>query len=809
VEPDRLARELTEKLEAARMTAEALSHDADLARDTVGRWIRGNTVPTLDSLQRVEHKLSARLGHPVDLSAAVGERRASRRRVRQAADGAQRRHESRGNQISDGVFFTYAIQGKQVSVQLPPLVTPALSGFPAAAVGFAGRSSELNTVLGVLAPRPVKDESTEGPQAPPSSVVVTALEGLAGIGKTELAIQAGRTALANGWFPGGALFVDMFGYDEARKVESAQALEGFLRALGIPAENIPAGMQERARLYASVLAAHASQGSRVLVVIDNVSAHDQVAPLLPTDGTTAVIVTSRHTLAMLDALLLDLRALTENDGVDLLKRALHVSRPGDTRIRDHPGDAARITRLCDGLPLALRIIAALLAANPARPLAATAADLSDASSRLDELQFDHKAVRTAFELSYQHLEETQARMFRLLSVNPGPDLSSWASAVLAGTGDTEARRILESLARAHLIEPASVYGRWRMHDLVRLYAQRLGREKAESDGQVQARDRLLQHYLQAASASNQHLLAPLGAPGRDESTGRESALEWLDAERPNLIAATIMAAASGHDRVAQELPFRLGVYLDWRRRFADWLTATTVSAEASRRLGDRHREADALNNQGIALRNLRRFGEAVVAHQDAASIYRETGDSHLEGRALNNLGIALQELHRIEEAIAAHQEAVASHRKTGDREGEGKALNNLGLALRKAGRFQESIATCQEAVTVHRETGDKHSEGGALSSLGLALQEIQRFSEAVAAHKEDLAICQKTGDRHGEGVAYSHLGQALRGADRLDEALAAYDAAASIYRETDDEGGESEALSIVEVIRKAQTIEDN
>ena len=628
--------------------------------------------------------------------------------------------------------------------------------------------------------------------------------GLAGIGKTELAIQAARAALDRGWFPGGVLFADLFGYDPARRLDPDQALEGFLRALAIPGEHIPPHTQDRARLYASVLTAYAREGRRILVVIDNAATHEQAKPLLPAEPASAAIVTSRNTLGMLGARLLDLDTLTPDDAADMLDRAIRVGYPSDTRVTDHHGDAVRIARLCGGLPLALQIIAALLSENLHRPLAEMATDLDDERTRLDELSYADTAVRAAFDLSYQRLDPDRSRLFRLLTINPGPEISTQATAVLADVDPPAARRGLEALARAHLIDHGGNYGKWRMHDLLHLYARQLSDAHSDADGREQARDRLLNYYLENAAAADAHLRALPGTPVPAVFTGRDNAFAWLDAEWPSLVAAVTMAASTGRDQVAMRLPLNLAEYLAWRRRIDDWLATTMVSRDAARRLHDQSYEARALTNLGNALRRVRRFEEAITAHQDAAAIFRETGDRRREGRALDNLSLALQEAGRFAEAITAHQDAAAIFRETGDRHSEAMALTNLGVALEEVRRFEEAITAHQDAAAIFRETGDRHGEGAALTNLGLALTKVRRFEEAITAFQEDLAICHEVGDRHGEGITLTGLGAALREAGRFEEAITAHQDAATIFQETGDRHSEDLALNDLESDRAAQ-----
>lgn len=263
------------------------------------------------------------------------------------------------NQILNGVYFGWVIQGRNVSLQLPAPVTPALHGLPPASPTFTGRDTHVEELLHGLAPGLQRQEA----------VLVASVAGLAGVGKTELVVQTAHQASEKpGWFPGGVLFIDMFGYDTGRRLSPTQALHSLLDALGIPAEHLPQELQDLSRLYRSVLAEYARQKQRILVVIDNASSSEQVGPLLPTDGTTAALLTSRHTLDV-GARLHDLDILDERSSVELLRMAVFKARGAtDTRVTDSPEDAAAIARLCAGLPLALRIAAALLADIPSRPL---------------------------------------------------------------------------------------------------------------------------------------------------------------------------------------------------------------------------------------------------------------------------------------------------------------------------------------------------------------------------------------------------------------------------------------------------------
>ena len=285
---------------------------------------------------------------------------------------------------------------------------------------------------------------------------MSAVAGLAGVGKTTLAVEAGHAARRQGWFPGGVLFIDLHGYEEV-PVQPKQALEALLLALGVAAEHIPPGLDERAALYRSVLA---QTGDPVLVIADNASSEAQVRPLLPGCGPHKVVVTSRHTLAGLGARLVDVTILDDDAGVELLATALRAARPDDDRIARDPEAARRLARLCGGLPLALQISAALLKGDPTLSAAELAGELALESERLEKLRYDDGSgsaaysVAAAFELSYRRLEPIPARVFRLLPVDPGPNVSTVAAAHLADLPVSKARGVLAGLAQGHLIEAA-------------------------------------------------------------------------------------------------------------------------------------------------------------------------------------------------------------------------------------------------------------------------------------------------------------------------------------------------------------------
>ncbi|GAA4028347.1 tetratricopeptide repeat protein [Streptomyces plumbiresistens] len=728
------------------------------------------------------------------------------------------------NEITGGVFFHAVIQGRDITVQLPPQITPALSGLPAPSPTFVGRDDEVETLLQTLAPDREDGKPT----------LLSAVAGMAGVGKTEVALQVAHEALnRNGWFAGGVLFIDLFGYDNDRRLTSEQALDGMLRALGIPGEHIPDQLQDRSRLYRSVLAAYAEQGRRILVVIDNAFTAGQAKPLIPGDGVTGALVTSRHTLDI-GAHLHDLDVLSPDASVDLIRQALHHARgSNDTRVDDQPEQAKVVAELCGRLPLALQIVAALLADIPTRPIASMADDLADAQRRLGELRREDRAVRAAFDLSYQHLDTEQARLFRLLPLNPGPDISTESAVCLVEDGQSTTRHLLEDLARAHLIEPGQTWDRWRLHDLIRLYAEERGRLCDDSSQRRVALGRLYDHYVSHTIAADTHLELPENGKVSPLFADRAAAISWLEAERANLTSAALTASNIGRPEACIDLSWALDDFFDWRKYVDDWIAVAEAALKVARDHSSRLIEGRALNRLGTAVGMKRRFEEALDYHQEAAEIFREINEPSGEGDALHNQGMTLVELRRFDEAVECHQKDLEICRSIGDRRGEGFSLTALGVALRELRRFDKCVDLQTQAIPAFHEIGDRHNEGRALSALGSALAELYRHDEAVdaftqaasiihesgddatesailqnlgrALHEADrdeeaiealhrgIAIARRLGDHHGEGVCRNSLGLCLRDVNRLDEAVTAHEAAREMLQSVGDQHGEASA----------------
>ncbi|MGV9450315.1 tetratricopeptide repeat protein [Streptomyces sp. NPDC003635] len=663
-----------------------------------------------------------------------------------------------------GGVFLREVVGVQVVVQQSGAAAPeAMASLPPRPGGFTGRSGETEALLQALDP-------VAEPRSPDhAAVLVAAVSGLGGVGKTALAVESAHLACGKGWFTGGVLFVDLHGYDE-EPVTADQALQSLLRALGVPPEQIPATADDRAALYRSVLAERAREHGPVLILADNASSPDQVRPLLPGDTRHRVLVTSRDRLAQLGARLVPLEQLTPQAAYELLDLALRIAAPDDNRVAVDADKAAQLASLCGHLPLALQIAAALLAEDPGMPVAELVDELTESHDRLGHLDDGDRSVRAAFDLSYRRLPTGQARLLRLLALAPGPEVSNEVAAALIGA-DTPPLRDLKELARAHLVERGSGRGWWRLHDLVRAYGAGVvaGDAGLREEGEA-ARERVLDLYLRWADAADDRLRWLPGDAEPERFADREQALTWFDGERAGLVGAVSWAREERFADAAVRLAECLAVYVEWRRHFDDGVSVAGVAREAARRAGDHRREAVACNSHGNALEEVGRLEEAIEAHTHARDLCHSNGDRYGEAVAWNNLGLALRNGGRVEDAIRAHTHARDLFQAVGERLCEPMAWNNLGIALQADGQVAEAIKAHIRARDLYQAIGDRHREATAWNNVGIALRKAGRAEEASEAHGRALRIYQEFGDWYRAGTALQNLALVHETGGRLTEA---------------------------------------
>lgn len=622
---------------------------------------------------------------------------------------------------------------------------------PAGVVAFTGRTSELALL-----------DATLQPSVDPSAVPIAVVCGTAGVGKTALAVQWAHRVTSR--FPDGQLYVNLRGYDPDRPMLPGEALETILRELGVDGAAVPREQPQRASLYRTLLA-----GQRVLVVLDNANSVEQVRDLLPGTSSCAVIITSRDTLSGLVA-----RHGARRVSLDLLRDddayALLCALAQD-RVVAEPDAARELAVRCARLPLALRIAAELATAREGTTLSELVAELGAETRRLelfDTGDDEHTALSTVFSWSHRQLADDTARAFRLLGCNPGPDCSLPAAAALFGVAAPDARRLLERLARVHLVELRT--GRCGMHDLLRAYAADLA-AAAPAGEREEAVRRLFEYYVQAAESADDR--------------------RWLDAERVNLLA---IAAQPGQPALTVRLASALADYLDGRAYYADALTLDQLALDAARAAGDRVGEGTALNLLGAASRRVLRYREAEEFHSQALQLHRAVGHRPGEGLALLGLGVLYSRSGRYADAGRLLDEAMAIFAEFGDRVSEGHALYVQGTIALKSGHYDDSLVYLQRALQVNRAIGERTGEGRSLNNLGEVYRRLGRLDEAGEMYEQALAVAREVGNRAGEAVALTNLGAVAAEQGRHDDALELHWQALAICQQVGYRMGEADAL---------------
>lgn len=601
---------------------------------------------------------------------------------------------------------------------------------PRTSTGFVGRTDSLRRLDSLL--------DASGEQS-----AVCVVSGMAGIGKTALAVQWSRRVRAR--FPDGQLFAALRGYAATEPARPLEALEGFLRALGIAADRVPDELDQAAALFRSLLA-----DRRVLLLLDDARTAEQVRPLLPGGRDNLVLVTSRDSLGGLVArdgaghLTLDLLATSE--ALALLTEAI-----GDDRVGGEPEAADTLIDLCGRLPLALRIVAARLAMQPGRRLAAEVAELSS-DERLGALQIagdEESAVRAVFERSYAASTAEARRLFRLLGLIPLRDITVVMAAALLDAPAPVAALLLEELSQAHLVSrPAP--GRFGLHDLLRLYAA----ERAELDESPAERDaaayRLMLRLLADADAADRvlnpnrlRLPLPADAPPPMVEPRHGAALAWLDAECANVLTAVRYAAEHGHDRVTSLLASTIRGYLELRRLNQDWRTVGELGLAAAEAMADDRARTK--------------------AHLDLAGLHERLG--------------------RYEPAGLQIARTLVLARRTGWLEAQGVALSELGILCRHAGRLDKATGYAVAALDVARSSGWTPLIAGRLMSLGNLRAEAGDLASAAELYHEVLPLFRRIGSHSGEAIALANLGECRVALGRPEEAIDFFTAASKLNRE--------------------------
>ncbi len=691
---------------------------------------------------------------------------------------------------------------------------------------FVGRAAELADLTGML--------ERASAQRPPT-LVISAIAGMAGVGKTALAMQWAHQVADR--FPDGQLHVNLRGYDPGQPMSAADALAGFLRSLGVAEQDIPAETGERAARYRSLLA-----GRRMLIMIDNAGEVEQVRPLLPGSPSCVVVVTSRDALAGLvardGARRLDLGLLPPAEAVGLLRELI------GERVDAEPEATVTLAGYCARLPLALRVAAEQAAAAPGVSLADVTSELADQQERLDLLDAAGDrltAVRAVFSWSIRHLDDEAARAFRLLGLHPGADFDAYAAAALTDTTLRQARWLLERLARAHLIESAGT-GRYGMHDLLRAYAADQAGDQDSEQERGAALSRLFDNYLATAAVAAGTLFRadpdqpalPQPAGPTPPVTSPAAALAWLDAQRSALVAVAAHAADHGWPGHAIGLAATIFRYLDVGH-FTDAAAMHSHARRAAAQAGDRAAEAAALTMLGAAEAAQGRLRQATSHLEQALALSREDGDRIGEARALANLGLADYCQGRYQQSAGHHRNALAIYLEVCDRAGEARELHALGVVDLRQGCYEQAAGHLRRSLALFRDVGLRSGEAQVLGDLGelelrqghyvqaadhlrrslrlgreigsplcqaralagLGISELRqgRRRQAIGHLRQSLALHSRAGNCSGQAEALNGLGEAFLAASQVGQASARHAAALALAIQCGDQHEQARARS--------------
>ncbi|WP_170176433.1 AfsR/SARP family transcriptional regulator [Lentzea flaviverrucosa] len=587
---------------------------------------------------------------------------------------------------------------------------------------FAGRASDLDEILAAV---------------PSGCVAITAIDGMAGIGKTTIAVRAAHRLASR--FPDAQLFVDLHSYTAgvAPRTPSDALLE-LLTALGVPAQDIPDGLDARAARWRAEMAHR-----KALVVLDNAGSTAQVRPLLP--GTGLVLVTSRRRLVDLDAArTISLDVLSEEDSLNLL--ASIAGRKDE--------DCREVVRLCGYLPLAVRIVGARWRTRPVWSAQDLVRRLTE--QRLTELTAGERSVAGAFALSYQQLTPEQQRLFRRLGMHTGEDWDAHLAAAVIGTTRAEAERLLDELLDAHLVQQKE-NGRYRFHDLLADHAK----ASVDPAERKEAIARILDHYLRGAEDSARRI-AP-GRPELDSAVTHElvdpprfrtpfEALAWQEAERLNLRAAVYLAAYEGFFHHAWQLPHQFAHYLLLRGSGRERVEVLNVALGAARHLGDLKARAEALRGLGSAYME---DGDPKAEKdlREALALMRQIGDLRGEASVLGLLGMIARERHDYEGSLDHFERGVVLMRQAGAPTGMAAALHNIGINHAQQGRTEEALAYMGEAVALMEEHGDVRAAALTLHNIAHVHFDAFADEECLVHADRSLVAYRESADRRGEALA--------------------------------------------------------
>ncbi|GAA0971324.1 transcriptional regulator AfsR [Acrocarpospora macrocephala] len=655
---------------------------------------------------------------------------------------------------------------------------PKPAQLPAAVTDFTGRKQLVNRMLTLLS-------SGDG-------VPVVAMSGIGGVGKTTLAVHVAH--LVHDLFPDGQLYADLRGYGQ-EPTPPETALVAFLRALGIPVDVIPDSLADRSALFRSLLG-----DRRMLVLLDNARDADQVEHLLPGSAGCAAIITSRGKLGDLpSARLIDLDVMEPDEALSLFGAVA-----GPERVSAERAAAMDVVAACGFLPLAVRIVAARLAARPSWTVASLVPRLADERRRLDEMKIGNLAVSATFALGYGQLDDRQKRAFRLLSLPNGSDISVFAADAVLDLSLVETEDLLESLVDASLLE-APAPGRYRFHDLLKLFARRQSEGADDAGERAEALRRLLGFYL--ATARSAHRLAyegsavadnlqVIGHRGHTFSSADES-VAWLAAESEALFAILGQAAeaATGELLPAADLLVAMEPLLETGATGREFDQRTRVLIEAARQAGDLRSELRCRYVLGRVLFGANRMAEAEEQFLGARALAEQCGDAIVLGETFNALAVVSGRQRRHHEALEWFGRAGKIYREVGNVAGEALVLSYSARDHFGLGRPEDAIAVSEQGLAIFSELGSAPGVARARYHLGIVLSAVGRLNEAVVHHAECLDFFRASNQRVWEQRVCVRLATTFTAAGRFQDAARHAEQALIVSREITHPYGEALSLT--------------
>lgn len=652
--------------------------------------------------------------------------------------------------------------------------------------GFVGREKETRILLDELS----SDRS--------SLLVISAVSGLAGVGKTTLAVHVAHIANARGLFSGGTLFLDLNGFGAQPPMKPRRALIKLLRMLGVADAALPAATADMATLYQTQLARRADTGQRVLVVADNAATESQVAQLMPANDTHRLIITSRRTLAGLAGTRhIDLEVLTPTEARNLVADAVLTARPDDDRVSAaEPALLEELTELCGHLPLALSIVSALLIAQPYRSIADLTASLRDTRTRLTHLEYDSGdrtiAVRTAFALSFARLDEETATVFRAFGLHAGREPATEALAAAVDLTPATARRILDRLAQSHLVNALADGSRWRQHDLLHLYARELADALGEPDRHT-AITRVSRHYADHAETAHDNAEPPT-ENHHDAIADGDAARTWFAIEWSNLTAAAQAAAEIGDGESVWRLALASTSNSDLPTPHEEWANLQVLARDQATSRGN----WPIFTKIGIQLaiyhRERRDTDRALHQIREVRRLVREHGNEIAEAEASHAEAEILRDLGKLTEAEPLYRKSIEIQRRHNLLLDLGWSLHGLGDVLCLKGEYDEAMAAQTECLTIFTDVGDLFGQAWAIHGQADIHRERGDFPAAIEAIELALHQHELIGNRSSQAWAYVQLGDVHLRAGQITQATDAFRQAADAFDERGNDVDKARAL---------------